>query len=431
MTAAGAGMWLADAGSAEVKLCRTAPDGRPGAVVRAARRADLTPGEQLRGLLERHGFDPSADRLRVCSSARGGLRVGLLGLTGRFSLAAAARAATLAGASVGYARRLADPPGRPCAEVDVLVAVGGVDGGDPRHLRAALEGLRLDAYPHRSLVWAGAAEMAAEPDLPGPPAAWQRTGNVLDPALRPRCGPLAETLRRLHLADLAHLADPAALRAVASLAEVPVLPTPAAVARSGWWRSAGARAGTAPAGEVRLAVDVGGGSTEVHRWPGGTDNCVADGCGPAGGAPYEVFAGLGVAGDRRPLLARLAHAPYLDELVDAVAPDDRRAVYQRLRDGEEGALPVRRAFLACLFTALREPGAGPAAAGRLASLTLTGGACRTAGPAAVRRTVDAARGRSDGPWTLVLDEAHDLWARGLAAPAAAPAVPAVPAVPAG
>ncbi|MFD7095924.1 glutamate mutase L [Streptomyces xanthophaeus] len=392
------GTWLADAGSAEIKLCRTGPDGRPGAVLRLARRAGTSPGEQLRALLEQRGFAPATDRLRLCSSARGGLRIGLLGLTGGFSLPAAARAATLAGAVVGYAHRMDESPQRPCPEVDVLVAVGGVDGGDPRHLRAALERVRLDGYPHRSLVWAGSADAA--PFL-GPLAAGHRTDNVLDGALRPRCGPLAETLGRLHLSGLT---DPDALRPVTALAEPPVLATPEAVARSRRRR----------AGTPWAAVDVGGGTTDVHLWPAGHEPA------GAGDAAHRVFAGLGVAGDRRTLLDRLACAPYLDELVDAVAPEDRRAVYQRLRDGDEAALPARRAFLACLFTALRELSRSPAAAGLrgAAGFTVTGGACRGAAPEAVRRTVGAACGRSDVPWTLVLDEAHDLWARGLAAPAA-------------
>ncbi|MEU9104587.1 glutamate mutase L [Streptomyces xanthophaeus] len=495
--------WLADAGSAEIKLCRTGPDGRPGAVLRLARRAGTSPGEQLRALLEQRGFDPATDRLRLCSSARGGLRIGLLGLTGGFSLPAAARAATLAGAVVGYAHRMDEPPQRPCPEVDVLVAVGGVDGGDPRHLRAALERVRLDGYPHRSLVWAGSADAA--PFL-GPLAAGHRTDNVLDGALRPRCGPLAETLGRLHLAGLT---DPDALRPVTALAEPPVLATPEAVARSRWRRP----------GTPWAAVDVGGGTTDVHLWPAGGAGPEATGgagpwvagstgpevagptgsgpagragpqvagpagpgpagpagpqvtsraalgpagragpqvagpagpgpagragpqvAGPAGPGPagragpgaaragaagagaaasHHVFAGLGVAGDRRTLLDRLACAPYLDELVDAVAPEDRRAVYQRLRDGDEAALPARRAFLACLFTALRELASGPAAAGLRGAggFTVTGGACRGAAPEAVWRTIGAACGRSDGSWTLVLDEAHDLWARGLVAPAA-------------
>ncbi|MFG2749374.1 glutamate mutase L [Streptomyces xanthophaeus] len=421
------GTWLADAGSAEIKLCRAGPDGRPGAVLRMARRAGTSPGEQLRALLEQRGFDPATDRLRLCSSARGGLRIGLLGLTGGFSLPAAARAATLAGAVVGYAHRMDEPPQRPCPEVDVLVAVGGVDGGDPRHLRAALERVRLDGYPHRSLVWAGSADAA--PFL-GPLAAGHRTDNVLDGALRPRCGPLAEALGRLHLSGLT---DPDALRPVTALAQPPVLATPEAVARSRRRR----------AGTPWAAVDVGGGTTDVHLWPAGpglAGTAGADAAGRAradaaghpgaelaragatgaGGAAHRVFAGLGVAGDRRTLLDRLACAPYLDELVDAVAPEDRRAVYQRLRDGDEAALPARRAFLACLFTALRELARGPAAAGLrgAAGFTVTGGACRGAAPEAVRRTVGAACGRSDGPWTLVLNEAHDLWARGLAAPAA-------------
>ena len=66
----------------------------------------------------------------MCSSAHGGLRLGILGLTGRHSTAAAARAALDAGGNVSYQEQLGENPAGPLGEVDALILVGGVDGAD-------------------------------------------------------------------------------------------------------------------------------------------------------------------------------------------------------------------------------------------------------------------------------------------------------------
>ncbi|OKK04751.1 hypothetical protein AMK26_15755 [Streptomyces sp. CB03234] len=391
-------VWLLDVGSTVITLCRARPSGPADAVVRVARQPGTAPGDQAVELLARHGFDPSTDRLRACSSANGGPTVGVAGMTGRYSIAAAVRAAVFAGADIAYTRALDTPVDGPLPPVDVLVLVGGVDGTDHRRVDAAVRAVRLAEHPHRVAVWAGARDAAAVTAL----RPRYRVDNVLDVHLRAQCGPLSEALRRIHLDDLV---DRAGLRALAELTEVPVLPTPEVVATAA--RRLAAEADAEGAGPFAV-LDVGGTTTDVHyRAAGGGDQVES-----------HVFTGLGVGGAHRSLLARLADAPYLGDFVHAVSPTGHRARYQRLRDGDATALPTRDAVLGCVFLALRDlhERHGVELGRAAARLVVTGGAVGGLEPALLGRVAEAACGLRSASSGCAVDEAPLLWTRGLLDP---------------
>ncbi|MBQ0984730.1 glutamate mutase L [Streptomyces sp. F63] len=402
---------LVDIGSTRVKVCETGGAGGPGAVESVPRRPDTAPGEQVRALVgERHrGADPP--RLRVCSSAGGGLRVGILGLTRRHSTAAAARAAVAAGGNVLYERLLGSGPPPPALPpVDVLVVAGGVDGAALRHLRAALEHTPPAAFRHETLVWAG----AAAPDVLAALRPDRVAANVLDERLRPSVRGLAEVIHGIHVGDLA---DRKGLRALDGMTEVPVWPTPAVVGLAAE-RLAGGRSPAAVTAPF-LIVDVGGATTDVFhcaelRAPG------AARVAPGESVARRVFTDLGVAGSLPALRQRLAADPGLLELAAAVAPDRPRALYHALCEGTGDALAPPGAFLACLYLAVRrlfDPAGpdrlrpGPGATGVL----VTGGAWAGAPGAAVRRVLAAACGVPGARWGVRFDRGYRLWARGLLA----------------
>lgn len=396
MTAPG---WLMDVGSTVIKLCRTTPSGGIGPVVREERRPGVAPGEQAVRLLAKCGFAPPAVPLHVCSSAASGPTVGVVGLTGRYSIAAAVRAAVTAGADVSYTRTLDTPVDAPLPPVDVLVAVGGVDGTDHRRLDSAVRGMRLTEHPHRILVWAGARDAAVLSTLPP----HHRAGNVMDGRLRERCGSLTDALRRIHLA---HLVDREGLRPLAELVGTPVPATPDVVGAA--TRELAAEIGwSAPV----LVLDVGGTTTDAHL---GAVADLAD-TGP-GSVGSHVFSGLGVAGARRSLLARLADTSALDEFVEAVAPGDRRIRYLRLREGDGTALPPDDAVLACVFLALRqlreERGAGLS---RDTRIVVTGGTPAGLTPQGVDAVAEAACRGAAFTFRPAVDASPGLWTRGLLA----------------
>ncbi|HEU5270586.1 MAG TPA: glutamate mutase L, partial [Jatrophihabitans sp.] len=308
---------LLDIGSTDSKWCIASQDGRPGPVSRQPCQPDVPAAQQAAAIAERHPGLP----LRVCSSAPGGLRVGLLGLTDRYSLTAGRRAVLAAGGRLSYARLLG-MAGSPVPEqpVAVLVLVGGTDRGELRQLSAALAGLRPDDYPHAILVWAGS--VAAEPEF----ALQHRVSNVQDDQLCPTPTGLADLLRRLYADALDRF-------------DGPVLPTSQAVGRA---TDELATDELATGGQPVLVADLGGSSTDLHYRS-------SDRTG------RQLFPHLGLAGSRPALAARIAEEPLLYELVRAIEPADPRALYQRLRAAEQDALSGAVGALACLFAALGEP----------------------------------------------------------------------------
>ncbi|OLR94646.1 glutamate mutase L [Actinokineospora bangkokensis] len=391
---------LVDIGSTVVKVC--AHDGtRPGPVRLVPRDPAVAPGEQVLALAG------GAPRLRVCSSANGGLRVGVLGLTRGHSTAAAVRAAVAAGGNVVYADLLGLPRDTPAPPVDVLVLVGGVDGADPVHLRDRLGRAPQAGRPHEVLVWAGADEPGVVAGLPVDHV----VPNVLDHRLRPATGALADLVSGLYVEDLV---DSKGLRALAGRTEVAVWPTPAVVSLAAGTLAAGG----APFPDVTtpfIVVDVGGATTDAYY-------CAELRAGTARPAPGEsvvrrVFTDLGVVASLPALRQAVTTHPGLLDLAAALDPDDHRERYHQLCAGDWPPGPT--AFLACLYLALHrlvDPARGPEVdPSGVVGLLVTGGAKGGADTDAVRRVAAAALGVPEARWHLRLDTGYELWAHGLAA----------------
>jgi hypothetical protein len=374
---------LVDIGSTVVKLCRW--DGAFGPVEAVPRDPAAAPGEQVVAL----AADRPHERLRVCSSANGGLRVGVLGLSAR-SVSAAARAAIAAGGNVRYQREFG--VGGPAVHVDVLVLAGGVDGADLVHLRRRIPEADVSAHPHDVLVWAG----AHAPDVVAGLGAGHVVPNVLDRRLRPFPAGLAELVRTLYVGDLV---DHKGLRALAGRTETPIWPTPAVVAL-GVDRWGARRALPSPF----AVVDVGGATTDVLY----SAELYAGDPAPTESVVREVCPDLGVAVSLPSLRERLTVDPGLLELTSAVAPDRARELYTAISEGSGLDRPT--AFLACLYLALRRVDAH---LDRAVAVAVTGGAWTGAGEADVRRVVAAATGGA-GPH-VHLDRDYHLWAHGLLA----------------
>ncbi|SBT41103.1 glutamate mutase L [Micromonospora narathiwatensis] len=413
------GTLLVDVGSTVVKVCTRLRADRFSAVERIGRIAGVSPGDQVGELVAERRRTSGVTAVRVCSSANGGVPVGILGLSGRHSVAAAARAAVAAGGNVRYERLLTGPSNMPAPPVDVLVLTGGVDGADHHRLRDALAGTRLADHPHEILVWAGAD--AAEVTALLPPH--RRATNVLDRHLRPCPGGLTDLVRDIYTSDLVGRKG---LGALADVTEAPIWPTPAVVGLAAERLSRHRLLPDVAAPFVLL--DVGGATTDAFVCAE-----LRRGHPPRGGPPdpsvvRHVFTDLGVAVSAPALLGRLAADPGLFELVRAVAPERSRGLHHDLSAGHATALTAPVGFLCCLFLALRRLTApdGPHQidVGRAASIVVTGGARSGASTAQIHRVVDAAAGGSEQPREVVVDHHYLLWAYGIQdVPARSPVSP--------
>lgn len=368
--------------------------------------AELEP--QVKRVLEELG---AAGDTRICSSANGGLRVGLLSLGKRVSGAAARRAIEPVGANIVYDLGWHEAASDQMPKVDVLVLAGGIDDHDSSRVLDGLRGLNLEPFGRDRLVYAGhkaGADLAV--------SRWPGTTVVANtlPSQMGAVAPLATHLRAAYIDDIESKADLVPLQPHSG---VRIAPTPAVVSR------AFARLQdrlVSPA----MVIDVGGATTDVHFSVDLLDESAAPGrLDSYGDVGRHVYTGYGVSESRESCLNALTSSPAAIDLAAALDPDRHHEIYMRLLDGEASEDLL---FHACVFMAIRglaaegdgapEGSAPRLQLGRLATLGLTGGASQRLDAGDVRRVLSAAAGYRH-PARVVVDTDYRWWGLGLLEPA--------------
>jgi uncharacterized protein (TIGR01319 family) len=261
---------LVDFGSTFTKV--RAVDGG-GRLLAAAEHRTTIEGDVLEGLqaalsaLAGEGHELGLGDVVACSSAGGGLRMGVVGLVEDLTAEAARQAALGAGARVlgvvsggladaGAARRLlAERP-------DIVLLVGGTDGGDRESLLASARALAA-AAPEVPVVLAGNVEAQDEAAavLEAAGAHVVRAPNVMPAIGELAPEPARELLRELFIS---HVIGGKLGGSAATLESLVRMATPDAALR-GTEVLAEVLAEEGQPGGV-LVVDVGGATTDVHSW---------------------------------------------------------------------------------------------------------------------------------------------------------------------
>jgi uncharacterized protein (TIGR01319 family) len=384
--------------------------GLPSGSLLATAQAPTTIDDVVRGVLSATaGWDAP---VVACSSAGGGLRLAVVGYEELISAEAGHRAALSAGARVVHvaAGRLdaAALDALAAARPDVVLLVGGTDGGEAsvlRHNAAALAGTGRSV----PVVLAGNAavrdEVAAVLRAGGLPVTV--TDNVLPDIGRLEPEPARAAIRAVFLE---HVIGGDRLSTDPRLRQWVRAVTPDAVLE-GVTVLASLRAREPAPGVV--VVDVGGATTDVYSIPGADAEQAALG--------REA---VGVPARRRTVEGDLGVAASVDDLRAAAAAEGLRAGAETLALGEAaGTVALRRHLRA-------EAAYGPGGAGARGSglVVLSGGVFRHAEAAAVDAVVTriaADRGGAAGVLSdavVVVDHRYVLAAAGLLAadhPAAA------------
>jgi len=364
---------------------------------------------QVNGVIDAiRGRDPQA-RFRICSSANGGLRVGILCLTSRFSGRIAANLASAAGANVIFLHGMNGNGAVTAEAIDALVLVGGTDGSDAGQLERHLDAIDLSDFDFQILVYAGNNVMAGAFRRRYP--AMRVVANPLGPNLELINTGLLDMLRDAYLDDLIQKDGVAALQ---GSSEVPIRPTPAVV-NAAFRILSTRRAG--PAFPLPfLLVDIGGATTDVHfgvellsatsrvRLEGFLDD------------NRYVFAELGVSASRDSTVVRLAEHPGLHDFLTAFDADRTRELYRAVVEGE--APDVLMPY-ACYFLALDGVGVGhsgdrPALRiDKANAIVVTGGALQDA-DAAILKRIGRLLVHSDATAPdVIFDRDYSLWTLGL------------------
>lgn len=365
---------------------------------------------QVRGVLAGLGIDPEREPVLGCSSANGGLRVGIVCLSKHFSGATMRNQVLLAGANPEFVHDLDEARGD-TRRVDILLVGGGIDHQDAGPAAARLRAFDPSLYRYGSLVYAGNRFLADEfaQRFPGVTVIDNPQGETLSN----RVGSVFETIRRAYLDDLVFKEG---------VSELPpalahrIRPTPE-VASRGFLRSVMGQSSFTIVGAC-LALDIGGATTDLHY----TVEVVSEDSPvrPAAGVSVAryVFTDLGIVASHDTLLMQLRAHPHLHEFLCAVRGADVRELYVGLRDGEVEP-PADVLSYGCLFLALdrfakgKGPGLPVGRLDTLAQIILTGGAAQGLDEQVVARVVALLLSAGTPAPLVQVDRRYEIWVAGI------------------
>jgi hypothetical protein len=396
-----------DIGSTVVKLARLADDDAVTEQVFVPRDFKAGIASQVHELLR--GVDPA--NVLICSSANGGLRVGVLCLTEPYSGSALRNQVLQAGANPVFLRAFDDGP-HSRSRVDLLVIGGGIDSPDAAPLLRRIESLDLTAYDFGALLYAG-NRCAVDALRARTDAIVHIVDNPLRDDLRSRNNSVFEAIRDAYLADLVHkegLAD------LSPELQKNIRPTPEVVNR-GFQRVLSNRSSIVVPGAA-IVLDIGGATTDLHYTVEIVRDDSDDRPNPGTSVARYVFTDLGIVASRDSTLMQMRSHPRIFEFLAAVLKDDVRETYRALREGELDAAPQLLAY-GCLFLAFdrfvagRGPGLPSVNLSRVGHLILTGGAAQTLDLEVTARLLALFDTNEAVRPVLLRDENYQLWVDGI------------------
>lgn len=401
---------IVDIGSTMVKVASLDHSGGISNYSFYKRDYDSTIYDQVSGLLEVHRSDDPKGRFRICSSANGGLRLGIVCLTRRFSGNVARNLGLAAGGNVVFTHCLGDSAQADSAPVDALVVTGGIDCPDARRMRVRLGNFDADRYAYQTLIYAGNAYLADEFCRRNPEAIV--VSNPVGGGLEIASEELLERVRTLYLDDLVQKQGVSRLQ---PYSEVPIWPTPAVVnlAFDNIARDGSSLKYPLPS----IVVDIGGATTDVHFGLEVVDESGAermDGYLPCN---RHVFTELGVFTSRQSTIASLSENKRLYEFFRVLYGQAASRAYADFR---EGVMDDDLLFYACFFLALdslasrRARNAPTLQIGKINSIVVTGGASQR-----VRADVLGELTRLFLPKSretgiqIIMDKKYEMWVDGM------------------
>ena len=406
------GRLAVDIGSTVIKVARITAAGQLDSQQFFKRDFERGIPDHIAEIMAQLGIDPQTEPILGCSSANGGLRVGVVCLSSHFSGAAFRNQVLLAGANPTFVQEFdhvhADP-----RRVDILLVGGGIDCPDAAPIRTRLAAFDPSGYCYGALVYAGNRYCADEFRQRFPAASV--IANPLGDSISNRVGSVFEALRRAYLDDLVLKEGISGLPA--GLARN-IRPTPE-VASRGFLRSVLNQSSFTIVGACAV-LDIGGATTDLHY----SVELVAEESPerPSSGVSVAryVFTDLGIVASRDTLVPQLRASPQLYEFLRAVLGAQVREVYAAVRAGEdEYAFSPELLAYGCLFLALERfakgngPGLPTANLDGIAQLILTGGAAQMLDEAVVKRLLRLVLSPTTPDPLVQVDRRYEIWVAGI------------------
>ncbi|MDP7344018.1 MAG: glutamate mutase L [Alphaproteobacteria bacterium] len=393
---------LLDTGSTIIKGLRFGPGDKVESYFRTRDKGGVS--EQAIPLMDKMKGDRPASVTRICSSANGGLNIGVLCLSIRISGNITMRVLESVGANIRYMVTWDKAAGvEDQLPVDMLIIVGGIDAFPWRKAANQFQNIDLKPFTFDRLIYAGHRHM-----VEAARAKWSEITileNMLTHSLKPANDQLPTTIRDGYLEDIQSKREILPLQEYSELA---IAPTPAVVSRSF------ARLQTrflTPA----VLFDIGGATTDLHFTRELLDDRLVD-CGSSAypETARHVYTAFGVSASRHSTLRALVADHHCGDLLYEIYGDAHRTIYAELL---EDAVEVKLLFVACIFLVLRNivdrrDGSPSLNLGQIATIALTGGASQLIGEAEIQATFRAVFGRETHA-EIAIDRDYRWWTLGL------------------
>lgn len=399
-----------DIGSTVIKVAQIGPGDNLVAQDFYPRDFQAGIAKQVESLIDRFSTAGYQDNPLICSSANGGLRVGIVCLTKNFSGATLRNEVLSAGANPVFVRSL-DERGPVLDFVDLLLVGGGIDCEDAAPLESRLQRFRLEDYRFGALLYTGNRHLAGMFTKRFPCASV--IANPMAEALVSRKGEVFEAVRRAYLDDLVYKEGISELRNNLSLG---IRPTPEIVNR-GFQRALINCSSIKIAGACIL-LDIGGATTDFHY----TVEIVRDDSEnrPTAGSSTAryVFTDLGIAASLDSTLMQVRSHPRLHDFLTKVIDGDVREAYRSLREGEYSPLPQFLSY-SCFFLGLdrfaegRGPGLPAVNLGKVTQIVLTGGAAQGLDENVLKRVFELFLTPGSGAPAILIDRKYQVWVEGI------------------
>lgn len=365
--------------------------------------------DQLESILDPFQEKLEGQDLVVCSSANGGLRVGVVCLSGSYSGWVYRNQVLLGGANPIFIHEITNPESS-LQHVDVLIVGGGIDCPDNEAMRILIENFSPQDYSYGTLVFAGNKFLANDFRSKFPDA--KIIDNPMTNGLFHADDSIFVALRDAYLEDLVYK------RGISEIAEkygCVVRPTPEVVNR-GYYRAITENLFPDLSG-ASVLMDIGGATTDFHY----AVELVRDDSvnrPPTGSSVARyVFTDLGVFASLDSTVLQLRRNPRTFEFLATTLNADVSDTYRQLREGEYTPSAELLGY-ACIFLGLDRfsvgggPGLPSADLSKLNKLVLTGGAAQLLDEDVVARLVSIFLPSAIDSRFVMIDRKYEIWVQG-------------------
>lgn len=398
---------LMDLGSTTIKYFRFDGSGNLSDSGYFPRDYERVVGEQAEAILhDELGYNSKNDIVKICSSANGGLKIGIIGYTERFSAKWAEKSAVNSGANVLWATDIDNIDKVPSETVDIFVIAGGGNKSPIFRQSQWLKIIKNTPIKYESIVFSG-NELLHEVVR----GLWPKivcTRNVLGEDLNWQGEDLVETLREAYLSDLVSKKGISNMRAFSS---VPIIPTPAVVQKS--FKAVLDLRTKFYFSTPLLMLDIGGATTDLFF--GGELLPENGDLNPRPPINRHVFTDFGVYTSKDSLLRKLSLSHRLSDFLRALDSSCAESRYLRIRENDIDWIGTDFLAEACFFLALDScysdlQGRVNLELDRVACVVVTGGASQLCDAPKLKRIANIC-GASNAK--VVLDDEYQIWLEGM------------------